>query len=59
MSDEPHLGGGIAYVNGDLHVEDVALKALAVERAANPVDVCSLAMMNRRYREFETAMEGD
>jgi diaminopimelate decarboxylase len=69
MSDEPNKTGEIAYVNGDLHVEDVNLKTLAddlavdleklpeVDRGATPVYVYSLAMMKRRYREFKTEMQ--
>jgi diaminopimelate decarboxylase len=57
MSTEPYLGGEIAYVNGDLHVERVALNALAEDpEIETPVYVYSLAMMKRRYYEFEKAM---
>lgn len=65
MNEEPKLTGEIAYVNGELHVEGVNLKTLAVDlknlaevdHAATPVYVYSLAMMQRRYREFERAVK--
>jgi diaminopimelate decarboxylase len=57
MSAERYLGGEIAYVNGDLHVEGVPLKTLAEDpKVDTPVYVYSLAMMQRRYKEFKAAM---
>ena len=55
MDGRHYLGEEIAYVNGELHVEGVALKTLA-EAVSTPVYVYSLAMMQRRYREFTNAM---
>ncbi|MEK6372559.1 MAG: diaminopimelate decarboxylase [Acidobacteriota bacterium] len=57
MSDGPHLGKEIAYVNGDLHVEHVDLKTLAKDPdVLTPAYIYSLALMRRRYNEFMTAM---
>src|SRR5476649_1673832 len=54
--ETPYLGAEISYVNGNLHVEDVDLKALANGGVGTPVYVYSLALMKRRYHEFKTAM---
>jgi diaminopimelate decarboxylase len=57
MSDGPYLGKEIAYVNGDLHVEDVGLKTLAEDPdVLTPAYIYSLALMRRRYNEFLAAM---
>lgn len=57
MSDRPHLGEEIAYVNGNLHIEQVSLEALAKDPdVATPAYIYSLALMKRRYAEFKAAM---
>jgi|GEM_PF-501834 len=57
MSAGPFLGKEIAYVNGELHVEGVDLKALAMDPdVATPAYIYSLALMKRRYTEFSEAM---
>jgi diaminopimelate decarboxylase len=57
MSEEPYLGEEIAYVKGNLHVEDVSLETLARDpEVATPAYVYSLTLMKRRYAEFSAAM---
>jgi len=57
MSDESHLGEEIAYDNGNLHIEQVSLEALANDPdVSTPAYIYSLALMKRRYAEFKAAM---
>lgn len=53
----PYLGDEIAYVDGNLYVENVDLRVLGRDNdVGTPVYVYSTSLMKRRYGEFASAM---